>query len=464
MDFVTKVSHWDSPLGSFALVKLADKAFVEGRSADGAALMAHSQSARPAVYFQLVADISGSMKPNMEHLVNTALGAVDIMPDGSALRIIIFDHDVNEIVPKTLVTADGRAALKDTIRTKFVNRDGMTNLAIPLTMAFTAETGAATMFLTDGLANRGEVTNSDALVRLARKLPGYSKNVAHTLGLQINRGEGINADLLKDLALDTSGVFRMGHNMEDVSSFVGDVLADHYLRRYEGLRVRLMSDDLKAPKTITPEPLTGFVLRADRELNVVYAWPAPGATLAAAGAAPPPAKPENVHIAIDGLKVFSEPGAAAAAAAAGPGAIRGTVPVQAASDADIALILGAHAASVLEKRDTTATTALKTALDALLAAGGAEPVAATSDPAGGASGSGAGGAATGAVGLGPLSLGKIALLTTQIEVLVAPNDARGAETLYSLAAGYDAHDDTPAVACMRVLSSTASASQPPPRY
>lgn len=370
------------------------------------------------------------MQPNMEHLVNTALGAIDIMPDGSSVRIIVFDHDVNEIVPKTVVSAEGRAALKQRIRETFLNRGGLTNLAIPLTMAFTTETGAATMFLTDGLANRGEVSTSDGLIRLARKLPNYSKNVAHTLGLQMNRSDPINADLLKDLALDTSGVMRMGSCMEDVSSFVGDVMADHYLRRYEGIHVRLMSDALVAPKLVTPEPLAGFVLRADRELSIVTAWPAKTP------------QPDSVHVAIDYTKVFKGVADAAAdasgsAAGSGPALLKGTVAVEPASDADVALILGAHAAAVLQQKVPAQTAALKASLEALAAS-----------PA----------------GLGPLSLGKIAMITTEMEILTGTNDARGAETLYAMASGHPgdaANDTTPAVACMRVLSSTASQSQHP---
>lgn len=420
MDFTTKLFNWDGPLGCLTLAKLVPAEMSDGRAADGAALLAASQALRPNLYYQMVLDVSGSMEDKMEHLVNTALGSVDIMPNGSALRVIVFDDDVNEIVGRTTVTADNRAAVKALIKERVINRGGGTDLSVPLTLAFTAETGSATMLLTDGLATSGHITSSDGLLRLSRRLPNYTKNVAHTLGLQVNEHDLINAALLKDLALDTSGVFAIGHDVEIVSTFVGDVLADHYMRRYEALQLRLASERLVVPKLLTAAPLMGFVLRADRELALAYEWPAgPVGPTAGGGAAPMTGG--GVHMSVEAVKVTTGGGPVADFAPA-------TLP-EPAGDAEQATLLAAYAAAKIAANEGLSE--LKAQLETLLKTAG------------------------------PAVQAKAAIALTELEAPRAADNSGRAAAMYRMSSGHGDNDTTPAVACMRYLSATASSSQAP---
>lgn len=127
--------------------------------------------------------------------------------------------------------------------------------------------------MTDGVANVG-LTASHELVEMARRLPDYSKNTVHTLGLELEPGDGLNAELLKDLALDSNGAHMLARDKEAVSTFLGDVFADHLMRRFERCQATLKrcSDGVEA-SLVTSVPKPGFVLRADRPTVLVFKWP-----------------------------------------------------------------------------------------------------------------------------------------------------------------------------------------------
>lgn len=238
-----------------------------------AALVAASTAARGHLLnLTLGLDISGSMEPNMTHLVNAALAAVDLLKDGASLRIVLFDHDATEILPRVTMTPVTRASVKTTIREKVVNNGGATNIEAALVKLLTeTNENQHVLLLTDGQANRGNAQTSQALINMARMLPNYSKYKIHCLGLQVAAAHGLNGELLKDLAVDTDGSYELVHDPELVAAFIGDVMGSHLLERMTKCSVRVATLAGEA-KTVWGSSRQGFTLRADRPTTVVQKW------------------------------------------------------------------------------------------------------------------------------------------------------------------------------------------------
>jgi hypothetical protein len=115
--------------------------------------------------------------------------------------------------------------------------------------------------MTDGLANTGDLVTSKALLNFARKTPTYLSNIIHSLGFW-RAHTCLNADLLKGLSQDTTGIFHLGSSSDCLASFLGDVFADHYFRREK-------VGELPAG-LISEKPMAGFVVRADVATNLVF--------------------------------------------------------------------------------------------------------------------------------------------------------------------------------------------------
>jgi len=217
-----------------------------------------------AIKLVQVLDISGSMAPNMNFVVSTALAAVDLLPEGSSLRILVFDHYTQCIVPETIIKTANKDALKDLVRVSIKNRNGGTDLQCALSQALLGQ-DQSIMFVTDGLANCGSLTMSEDLLYLARRMPDYASNTVHCLGLQVCESDGINSTLLKDLALDTNGYFKIAKDPQAIACFLGDVMAAHSMTVRRNCITDIPGYDL-----ISSVGILGYTVRSDRPTTLVF--------------------------------------------------------------------------------------------------------------------------------------------------------------------------------------------------
>lgn len=215
----------------------------------------------------LALDISGSMLSSMQALKSTALATVDALCDGSKIKIVTFDSK-SEIILHTSIT-NNRENIKSIIKEKIINNHGCTNIQDALLLSM--QEPSVILFVTDGIANIGLSTSSD-LITLSRSLPHYKKCIINTLGLQLDELTGLNAEMLKSLAFDTNGTFRLARDTEGLSQFVGDMIGSYYLKRFKNLSLEAISANGKKGECILT-PLTGFSLRVDRPTHIVIKWP-----------------------------------------------------------------------------------------------------------------------------------------------------------------------------------------------
>lgn len=264
MEFSISLSGLKCSLGQFTAVTF------EPKDVPPADLLKESSSRARDLDLVFAVDVSGSMAENMKTLIDSILGAIDILAHGSYLRVLSFDTTVREILCKTRVTEFNKAILKDTIKKGLVNTGGLTNLEEILTTILMG-LGQHIILLTDGKANRGILQTSDEMLDLARSMPNYHQNTIHCLGLQLGTSD-LNGFLMKNLAQETSGTYILAHDLETVSTFFGDVMADHLMGRYKECSVRL------APEShlISNVSDRGFILRADRPTTIVFESPAVG--------------------------------------------------------------------------------------------------------------------------------------------------------------------------------------------
>ena len=226
-----------------------------------------SKVMRPPINLKLILDVSGSMYSNMKHVLNTALASVDMIDNGCKLTIVTFDDNVQNIVSQIL-SEETRGDVKLKIKSEVLNRSGSTNIELALLNAFSEP--CSILFMTDGYANLGTAQTSKQLIELARALPYYSQCIVNTLGIH-DESTLINSDLLKQLAFDTNGTYRLTKDAESLASFLGDTLAGHYLKRGNcKIAVKSLNGNVG---TIVSPPLQGFVVRADRPIKAVFTWP-----------------------------------------------------------------------------------------------------------------------------------------------------------------------------------------------
>lgn len=163
-----------------------------------------------------------------------------------------------------------------------VNNGGSTNLEAAVLEGL-ATPNASVIFVTDGLANMGTLQTSAALIKLARAHPHYKTCTVNTLGLQsghrvdaqgnhVRVKSPLNAVLLKALAMDTNGAFRLAADTESIAAFVGDAMGGHIFRVYDRVDLRAKSSSGHIGKVLEV-PHAGFVVRTDRPTQAVVQWP-----------------------------------------------------------------------------------------------------------------------------------------------------------------------------------------------
>jgi hypothetical protein len=199
------------------------------------------------------------MISNMDTLRNT-LGALIDMGIGSTLSVGVFDHEFSRLLTPTLITSENQQTLKNSIVLR--NRQGYTNLQD--TLRAMLQRPGIKILVTDGRANRPEMglQTSTELSLYARTFPLYDQCTIHTLGIE--NGE-LNSDLLKTLALESGGIFKLTSGQEGIPAFLGDVFASHYYTRYSRISVALQSSTL-----ISSLPLQGATLRSDVPTFMVW--------------------------------------------------------------------------------------------------------------------------------------------------------------------------------------------------
>lgn len=260
MDFSISVSGLKCSIGNFSAVTFRPK------DATAYELLTESASRAHDLDLVLALDVSGSMGPNMKTLIDSALGTVDIMADGATLRVLTFDSEVKEVLKKTRIFGN-RADIKDIIRRGINNVGGLTNIENILTEVLMG-LNQNIIFLSDGTANRGILQTSSELLDLAHNMPNFLKNTIHCLGLQLSCCD-LNGLLLKNLAQETSGIYILAHDLETVSTFLGDVMANHLMSRFRDSLLKLTYAGAVA-KMISSVPSHGFLLRADRPTTLVF--------------------------------------------------------------------------------------------------------------------------------------------------------------------------------------------------
>lgn len=282
-------------------------------------------------------DVSGSMKASMKALESTMLGLLDALPSASSVKVFTFDHEVHSLIEDQILSAE-RTPLKAFVAA-MGNRGGRTHLEAALIESLQFG-NRSILLLTDGLANEGLCVTSATLTSLARSLPYYTTCNFHTLGLA---KASLNAELLKNLAVDTNGTFRLGLDDESVQSFVGDLLASHYMRRVSSASVHVLTGTAAVPELLTPRPVRGFEIRADRPLDLLFRW--------ASGV------PEKLNVFANGLTPHEDP----------VGYGLGLHPVPDPTKAHIVwgALLGAYVAS----KDTKGLQALRAVLETAVSGG-----------------------------------------------------------------------------------------------
>jgi len=208
-----------------------------------------SKHMKPPPNLVLVLDVSGSMKPYMEDVKKASLAALELV---GSLKIIAFDHEVLHIK---------KCSTKEEVSEAIVNRNGSTNIQDAISTTLYAK-NQTVVFMTDGLANTGNLTSSQSLLDFARAFPTYDCTVFHCLGFW-RKDTCLNAELLKSLAFDTNGIFHLGSNSDCLAAFIGDVLSDYYFRVNVNFR--------ELPFGLLNEiPRCGFTIRADAPTNFVF--------------------------------------------------------------------------------------------------------------------------------------------------------------------------------------------------
>jgi hypothetical protein len=199
------------------------------------------------------------MISNMETLRKT-LGALIDMGIGSTLSVGVFDHEFSRLLTPTLITNENQETLKSSLVLR--NRQGYTNLQDTLDAML--QTPGIKILVTDGMANRPDMGlhTSRQLCVFARTFPHYTQCTIHTLGIE--NGD-LNSELLKTLAMDSGGMFKLTTHREGIPAFLGDVMASHLYTRFTRICVRLENATL-----LTTLPLEGALLRSDFPTYLVW--------------------------------------------------------------------------------------------------------------------------------------------------------------------------------------------------
>ncbi|MBO7725684.1 MAG: VWA domain-containing protein [Thermoguttaceae bacterium] len=162
-----------------------------------------SDQKRPELNIALVIDKSGSMSGDrIKQAKEAAACAVNQMNENDIVSVVVYDSDVNVLVPATKLT-DKKSVLE---KIDTINADGTTALyagtekgAEEVKKFFDKGRVNRVILLSDGMANVGPSEPSD-LKKLGQKVGGDGITVT-TLGL----GDGYNEDLMQQLAQAADG-------------------------------------------------------------------------------------------------------------------------------------------------------------------------------------------------------------------------------------------------------------------
>ena len=67
----------------------------------------------------------------------------------------------------------------------------------------------------------------------------------------------------------------MARSAEGLAAFVGDVLAEHYMRRFWDVDLNIKDASGQTARMMSRAPFAGFMLRADKPTRVVLQWDSP---------------------------------------------------------------------------------------------------------------------------------------------------------------------------------------------
>jgi hypothetical protein len=114
---------------------------------------------------------------------------------------------------------------------------------------------------------------SSELIEYARSFPSYVNHTMFTLGIRTNQSGDLNSDLLKDMALDSGGIFQLTETKEGIAKILGDVFAHHYFYRYLIQIPVCTSANGCIGQMKTSMGLKGAKLRADKPLTWIWEFP-----------------------------------------------------------------------------------------------------------------------------------------------------------------------------------------------
>ena len=179
---------------------------------------------RPCIHMSIALDTSGSMKPHEASLRTACSALVRLLPTGSStVRIVTFDTEANEFLPRTPLTATSHDAAAERVETMVVS-DRCTNLFNGLALVtndlLSLQGKHVLVLLSDGVANEGVTETSAILASLA--LPRFTTAIcigfAHPSDLQMG--------LLTGLARMTDGHVHTPQSTPALTESFGDIAGD----------------------------------------------------------------------------------------------------------------------------------------------------------------------------------------------------------------------------------------------
>ena len=178
---------------------------------------------RPLVHMSIALDTSGSMKPYEASLRTACNALVRLLPtDSSTVRIVTFDAEANEFLPRTPLTATTQDVVADKVKTIVVS-DRRTNLHEGLdlvTRDLPAHGKHVLVLLSDGVANEGITSTSTILSYL--KLPRFTTAIC--IGFANPRD--LQMDLLTGIARLTDGHLHTPQSESALHESFGDIAGD----------------------------------------------------------------------------------------------------------------------------------------------------------------------------------------------------------------------------------------------